>query len=151
MKKTIKTHSFQDVFGKDFKSKKFTTAYKKELARIKVIKKPPTPITMDAFLAIIADHQPHEFFLLLNYGLRSNKTVTLLKNGKLRILNHIDNSTITITKDDLAKEYITLIGSAITKKAFFSYDEYLARQTIQKPTTHPTSGRTRKKKSPIRH
>lgn len=56
----------------------------------------------------------HDFSILLAGGLvRSRKTLRETRDGRFRIVHHIDGSTETLTAAELRKSNI---GAAITKK-----------------------------------
>lgn len=62
-----------------------------------------------------------EFFILLNYGLRSSKRIWW--NGThFFVLNYIDNTEQKLTPEQLHSE-ATNIGKAIDKNAFFKEEE----------------------------
>ena len=61
----------------------------------------------------------NEFFITLNFGLRSYKHITLLKNGKFYVENSVDDSKQLLTEKELKNKSITNIYHAIKKGAFF--------------------------------
>ncbi|MCQ2960630.1 MAG: hypothetical protein MJ198_10680 [Bacteroidales bacterium] len=63
-----------------------------------------------------------EFFILLNYGLRSSKTISYDKEKNIFwIFNEIDGTECSLTEEELKDEDITNIGKAINLGAFYQY------------------------------
>lgn len=81
----------------------------------------PTPIKSVAELKKLASVEDGaEFFILLNYGLRSSKRIAWNEPSKsFCILNEIDDTHQDLTEEELATE--TNIVKAIEKGAFFKY------------------------------
>ncbi len=77
----------------------------------------PTKVQSVAHLRILIKAGTHSYALALNYGLFSRKTICATRDGKFRIINHIDDSKATLTEAELYTE--SNIGEAITKGAFF--------------------------------
>lgn len=73
----------------------------------------------------------HEFAILLNYGMKSIKHITIIsqklnqhkKEQKFEVFNEIDGSTQTIREKDIMDKRITNIGEAMQKKAFIISDK----------------------------
>ena len=61
-----------------------------------------------------------EFFITLNYGLKSSKYIDTT-GKKFYVLNEIDGSEQKLTEKQLMDEGYTNIGKAMKKKAFFAY------------------------------
>lgn len=68
---------------------------------------------------ILKDNKFHNFFICLNFGLLSKKTIKLTKKNTYKIINHIDNTIQNLTLKELKNAKLTNIRIAITKKAFF--------------------------------
>lgn len=66
-----------------------------------------------------------EFFVELNYGVRSWKTIGYADendcygNSKFEILNEIDDSLQILTEKNLFNERLTVIGKAINNGSFY--------------------------------
>lgn len=61
-----------------------------------------------------------EFFILLNYGLRSSKHIDYDEDtDKFWVLNMIDDSEQTLTPEQIMDKSITNIGYAMDNGAFF--------------------------------
>ena len=64
-----------------------------------------------------------EFFILLNYNLRSSKWIQWDKdNGVFSITNWIDESEQVLTEQQIMDRQYTNIGHAMTKRSFFKDD-----------------------------
>ncbi len=77
----------------------------------------PTKVQSVAHLRELIKAGTHSYALALNYGLFSRKTIRATRDGNFRIINHIDDSKVTLTEAELYTE--SNIGKAITKGAFF--------------------------------
>lgn len=64
----------------------------------------------------------HDFFIALNFGMRSSKTVNIDEDGTFYIINEIDDTEDVMTEEDLMDERITNVGKAIKLGAFYSYE-----------------------------
>lgn len=64
----------------------------------------------------------HDFFIDLQFGLRSSKTVDVDEDGRFYIVNEIDYTEDVLTEEDLMDERMTNVGYAITKGAFYCYE-----------------------------
>lgn len=60
--------------------------------------------------------QPIQGFILLNFGVRSYKTVSMWA-GRFRVENHIDGTKQLLNNEELFK--YSLMGEAISKGAFY--------------------------------
>jgi hypothetical protein len=65
----------------------------------------------------LAAIQPVEGFILLNFGLRSYKTVTMWAR-RFRVENHIDNTKQVLSAEELYR--YSNLGDAIDKGAFYA-------------------------------
>ncbi len=70
-----------------------------------------------AHLRALVKAGTHSYALALNGGLFSRKTIRATRHDKFRIINHIDDSKVTLTEAELFTA--SNIGEAITKGAFF--------------------------------
>lgn len=61
-----------------------------------------------------------DFFVKLRYNMRSSKSI-MLDNGKYDILNEVDDSEQTLSKDELFDKNLTMIGEAIKHGCFYRY------------------------------
>ncbi len=63
-----------------------------------------------------------EFYVLLNYGLRSSKTIYFnTKTKRFSVLNEIDGTRQSFTEKSIFNEERTNIGKAIKQGAFYKY------------------------------
>ena len=63
-----------------------------------------------------------EFFILLNYNLKSSKTIEYLPTIKIfNVINEIDNTRQTLTEKEIINDDITNIGKAIRLGSFYKY------------------------------
>ena len=68
----------------------------------------------------IENHGYGEFFIILNGGCRSSKTIYFEADSEgFDVVHEIDFSTETITEQELSNSFI---GEAIQKGAFYSYN-----------------------------
>ena len=82
----------------------------------------PTKITSIEQLKAEAE-QGAEFFILLNYGLRSSKDIVWDAEAKrFHIFNHIDQTEQHLTERQLMDERLTNIGYAMKRGALFKHD-----------------------------
>lgn len=78
----------------------------------------PTKVQSVAHLRALIKAGTHGYALVLGGGVAfSRKTIRATRDGKFRIINHIDDSKATLTEAELYTE--SNIGEAITKGAFF--------------------------------
>ena len=68
---------------------------------------------------ILSDGSNHDFFILLNFGLRSYKIMSWDGGDVFYVLNLIDDTEQNLSEAQLMDETLTNIGAAITKGAFF--------------------------------
>ena len=67
--------------------------------------------------------QGAEFFILLNYNLRSSKDIVLdARSKKFHVFNDIDQTAQHLTERQLMDESVTNIGYAMKKGALFKHD-----------------------------
>lgn len=64
----------------------------------------------------------HDYFIALNFGLRSSKYINLLQDGRFSIVNEADDTEDVLTEEDIMDKRMTNVGEAITKGAFYSYE-----------------------------
>jgi len=82
----------------------------------------PTKITSIEQLKAEAE-QGAEFFILLNYGLRSSKDIVWEAEAKkFHVFNHIDQTEQHLTERQLMDERLTNIGYAMKRGALFKHD-----------------------------
>lgn len=75
---------------------------------------------IDGLDKILKDNKKHEFGIMLGSGdVYSRKTIKLQKNGNYKITNHIDNTSQTLTKDEIKNKAFSNIGEALEKRALF--------------------------------
>ena len=77
----------------------------------------PTKVQSVAHLRALVKAGTHSYALALNGGLFSRKTIRATRDGKFRIINHIDDSKVTLSEAELFTA--SNIGEAMTKGAFF--------------------------------
>lgn len=64
----------------------------------------------------------HDFFILLNFGLRSSKFIDYSeKTGKFYVINEIDGTQHELTERQLMDRSCTNIGYAIANGALYAY------------------------------
>jgi len=67
--------------------------------------------------------QGAEFFILLNYNLRSSKDIVWdARSMKFHVFNDIDQTAQHLTERQLMDESVTNIGYAMKKGALFKHD-----------------------------
>ena len=59
-----------------------------------------------------------DFFIQLNFGLRSSKSIALTEDGKYSIYNGVDDTYNILSRKELSK---SIVGEAIKAKAFYQY------------------------------
>lgn len=71
----------------------------------------------------ILNESKHDFFILLNGGLRSSKCIDLSDDEQIFLVdNEIDGVEEQLTEEELMDPGCSNIGVAITKGAFYCYD-----------------------------
>lgn len=73
---------------------------------------------LDDLIKNVKDGYPLECFVLLNFGARSSKDISLNENNDYHIYNEIDDSEEIIVHSQLMNSFI---GEAISKGAFYKY------------------------------
>lgn len=73
---------------------------------------------LDDLIKNIKGDYPLECFILLNFGIRSSKEISLNENNDYNIYNEIDDSEETIVHSQLMSSFI---GEAISKGALYKY------------------------------
>ena len=73
--------------------------------------------------SMIIDENKHDYFILLNGGLRSSKFVDVDdKCEKFYIMNEIDGTEQELSESEIMDRDITNIGYAIENGAFYCFD-----------------------------
>lgn len=75
----------------------------------------------DQLKTILADGETKDFFILLNFGLRSSKAISYDGSSTFYVLNEIDDTEQELTEQELMNSDITNIGKAINNGAFYLY------------------------------
>lgn len=70
---------------------------------------------------ILADGETKDFFILLNFGLRSSKAISFDGDNTFYVENSIDGTEQELTEQELMNSDITNIGKAINNGAFYLY------------------------------
>lgn len=73
---------------------------------------------LDDLIKKVKGGYPLQCFVLLNFGARSSKDISLNKNNDYHIYNEIDDSEETIVHSQLMSSFI---GEAISKGALYKY------------------------------
>lgn len=73
---------------------------------------------LDDLIKNVKGGYPLECFILLNFGIRSSKEISLNENNDYNIYNEIDDSEETIVHSQLMSSFI---GKAISKGALYKY------------------------------
>lgn len=73
---------------------------------------------LDDLIKNVKGRYPLECFVLLNFGARSSKDISLNENNDYHIYNEIDDSEENIVHSQLMS---TFIGEAISKGALYKY------------------------------
>ena len=68
---------------------------------------------------ILADGETKDFFIQLNHGLRSSKSMSYDGDNTFYVLNNIDDTEQELTEQELMDDDITNIGKAINNGAFY--------------------------------
>ena len=78
--------------------------------------------SIDDLAEILKDGETKEFFIQLNYGVRSSKYIALLETKRFWVWNLVDDSEQRLTRKQLMDPNKTNIGLAIEKGALY-YDD----------------------------
>ncbi len=73
---------------------------------------------LDDLIRKVEGGYPLECFVLLNFGIRSSKDISLNENNDYLVYNEIDDSEETIVHSKLMSSFI---GKAISKGALYKY------------------------------
>ncbi len=73
----------------------------------------------DQLKTILADGETKDFFILLNFGLRSSKAISYDGSSTFYVLNEIDGTEQELTEQELMNSDLTNIGKAINNGAFY--------------------------------
>jgi hypothetical protein len=73
---------------------------------------------LDDLIRKVEGGYPLECFVLLNFGIRSSKDISLNENNDYQVYNEIDDSEETIVHSKLMSSFI---GKAISKGALYKY------------------------------
>lgn len=73
---------------------------------------------LDDLIKKVKGGYPLQCFVLLNFGARSSKDISLNENNDYHIYNEIDDSEETIVHSQLMNSFI---GEAISKGALYKY------------------------------
>ena len=73
---------------------------------------------LDDLIKKVKGDYPLECFVLLNFGLRSSKDISLNENNDYHVYNEADDSEETIIHNQLMSSFI---GEAISKGALYKY------------------------------
>lgn len=73
---------------------------------------------LDDLIKKVKGSYPLQYFVLLNFGARSSKDISLNENNDYHIYNEIDDSEEIIVHSQLMS---TFIGEAISKGALYKY------------------------------
>lgn len=73
---------------------------------------------LDDLIKNVKGGYPLECFVLLNFGARSSKDISLNENNDYHIYNEVDDSEETIVHSQLMSSFI---GEAISKEALYKY------------------------------
>lgn len=74
-------------------------------------------------LGKLVDEGHTDFFILLNFGLRSSKFINRADDDKFFVCNLIDDSEQELTPAEIMDENFTNIGKAIKAGAFYCVPE----------------------------
>lgn len=64
----------------------------------------------------------NDFFIQLNFGLRSSKFIDLNEDGRFYVMNEIDGSEQRLTESEIMDEGYTNIGKALNLGALYLYN-----------------------------
>lgn len=82
-----------------------------------------TKVTSIGELKEMVQNDKFDYFIVLNGGFRSSKTICMNDDGeRFDIINEIDDSEQTLSADELMDRNVTNIGYAIQNGAFYCYD-----------------------------
>ncbi len=73
---------------------------------------------LDDLIKKVKGGYPLECFVLLSFGLRSSKDISLNENNDYHVYNEADDSEETIVHSQLMSSFI---GEAISKRALYKY------------------------------
>ena len=73
----------------------------------------------DQLKTILADGETKDFFILLNFVLRSSKAISYDGSSTFYVLNEIDGTEQELTEQELMNSDLTNIGKAINNGAFY--------------------------------
>ena len=73
---------------------------------------------LDDLIKKVEGNYPLECFVLLNFGIRSSKDISLNENNDYHVYNEIDDSEEIIVHSQLMSSFI---GEAISKGALYKY------------------------------
>lgn len=82
-----------------------------------------TKVTSVEHLGQLVDKGKTDFFICLNFGIRSSKFINRGDNNKFFICNLSDDSEQELTAEELMDKKFTNIGEAITKGAFYCEED----------------------------
>ena len=72
---------------------------------------------------LIGEKNKHDFFIMLNYGLRSSKFIDYdYDTGMFYVMNEIDGSEQTLSEKEIMDEDFTNIGKALDYGALYAYN-----------------------------
>lgn len=82
-----------------------------------------TKVTSIKQLREMVENDYFDYFVALNYGLRSSKTICMNDDGeRFDIVNEIDGTEQTLSEEELMDRDLTNIGYAIQNGALYCYD-----------------------------
>lgn len=70
----------------------------------------------------LINNEKTDFFICLDGGLRSSKTICPLDDNKFLVFNEIDGTEEEFTEQELMDKDFTNIGEAMTAGALYCYD-----------------------------
>ena len=74
--------------------------------------------------SMIIDENIHDYFIMLNGGMRSSKTIDVTDDcEKFCVCNEIDGSEQVLSESEIMDRDFTNIGYAIVNGAFYSYND----------------------------
>jgi hypothetical protein len=73
---------------------------------------------------LCSDEQSHDCFVLLNYGIRSSKSVFMNEDGTFSVINEIDDSEDEFSELEIMDPNVSIIGKAIANNSFFTYEDW---------------------------
>ena len=75
--------------------------------------------SLEELRGILSDGETREFYIQLNYGLRSSKAISYDGDDTFYVLNEIDGTEQELTGQELMDGDITNIGKAIENGSFY--------------------------------